>query len=427
MTYTKDKRKTPKREHGERTEEHTAHSAAGSPPTNRDPVTCKILRYGIDSLYLSFPGRLHDEGTIRLEAARKASRADLEIEQAEAQISILDHLFRAFPGAGKLFKYQLQDHAYRIQIKGPKSKSLPLAYCGISSNFLVAVGVEQAVSQLRLILSSLGSLEGAPNVSRIDLFVDYVSDIPLNAWGDDAWVTRAKELDTHWVYGKFTGWSIGKGAMSARLYDKTLELKKSGKEYLKDLWREQGWQEGQSVYRLEFQFRSEILKQLQSASYPEVLSRLGMLWHYACYDWLRLTIPNPCDQTKSRWPLHPLWEAFQVIPWIGAGKAERVALQLNRVPADEMLYRYYFTALTSYMAAKQCSNVDLAASNLFEGARSFYEDKDRFKEEGFYGQAQSRAAIKAISYGLSFPGATEVAKTAQDRAVADAYRRKSGK
>lgn len=427
MTYSKDRQRNPKRKHGERTEEHTARSAAGSPLTNRDPVTCKILRYGIDSLYLSFPGRLYDEGAIRLEAARKASRADLEIEQAEAQISILDHLFRAFPSAGKLFKYQLQDHAYRIQIKGPKSISLPLAYCGISSNFLVTVGVEQAVSQLQLVLSSLGSLEGSPNVSRIDLFVDYVSDVPLNAWGDEAWVTRAKELDTHRVYGKFTGWSIGRGAMSARLYDKTLELKKSGKEYLKDFWREQGWQEGQSVYRLEFQFRSEILKELQSASYPEVLSRLGMLWHYACYDWLRLTIPNPSDQTKSRWPLHPLWDEVQVIPWVGAGKAERVSPRLNRVPSDEMLYRYYFTALTSFMAAKQCSNADQAADDLFEGARSFYESKDRFKEEGFYGQAQSKAAIKAIEYGLPFPGATDAAKRVQDAAVAAAYRKKSGK
>lgn len=417
----------PRREHGARTQEHAARSAVVSRPTNRDTTNSKILRFGIDSLYLSFPGRLSEEGHIRLEAVRRAARSDLEIEKAEAQISVLDHLFSAAPGAGKLFKYLLQDHAYRIQIKGAKSKSLPLAYCQISSNFLVAVGVEQAVAQLKLILSAFGVLDAAPNVSRIDLFADYVSEVPLNGWIDEAWVTRAKYIDTHRVNGQFSGWSIGRGDVSARLYDKTLEIKSSGKGYLLDLWSKSGWDGIQPVYRVEVQLRSEALRQLQSAQYPLVLDRLGLLWHYATFDWLRLTVPNDEDQTKSRWPTHPLWELFQVIPWAGAGIPERAPVKLGKLPPDEVFFRYYLTALTSYMAAKQTNNADQAAQQLFEATRAHYEDKDRFKEEGFYGQAQSRAAIKAIGFGLPFPGATDVAKAAQDHAVAEAYRKKSGR
>jgi hypothetical protein len=418
----------PHREHGPRSDsEQAARSAAGSRLTNRDPVNSKILRFGIDSLYLSFPGRLSEEAAVRLDLARNAARSDLEIEQAEAQISILDHLFSAGPGGGKLFKYRLKDYAYHLQIKGSKSKSLPLAYVQIASMFITAVGVEQAVDQLKLILSSLGRLDALPNVSRIDLFADYVSDVPLDAWTDEAWVTRANFIDTHRVRGQFTGWSIGRGNIAARLYDKTLEIKSSGKDYLLDLWRQQGWQEGQTVYRVEFQFRSEVLRQLQSAQYPHILSRLGMLWHYGVYDWLRLTQPNPDDQTKSRWPTHPLWEVFQSIPWTGAGNPERIDLKLSQAPADEILARYYFTALTSFMAAKQINNADHAARLLFECTRAHYEDKDRFKEEGFYGQAQSRAAKKAIQYGLSFPGATEIAKAAQDHAAAERYRKASGR
>ncbi|TXH06132.1 MAG: replication initiation factor [Nevskiaceae bacterium] len=427
MTDSEDQGNTPKRKRGARTEEHTARSAAGSLPTNRDPVNCKILRYGIDSLYLSFPGDISQEGYIRLEAARRAARADLEIEKAEAQISIHDHLFAASAGAGKLFKYQLEDHAFRIQLKGPKSKRLPLAYCKISSTFLVSVGVEQAVAQLRMILSSFGSLSGNPNVSRIDLFADFTANTPLNAWEDEAWVTRAEYLNSHRVRGRFSGWSIGRGIIAARLYDKTLELKKSRKDYLLDLWKQQGWDGAHPVCRIEFQFRSEVLHQLKSPTYPGILDRLGILWHYCTYDWLRLTIPNPEDQTRSRWPTHPLWEAFQVIPWKTGPEPENVQVKLSRVPPDKVLCRSFFTALTAYMAAKGETDPERAAERLWLETRAHYEALDQFREEGFYGQARSRAAIKAIGYGVPYPGATDVAKAAQDRAVAAAYRAKSGR
>lgn len=291
-------------------EEHAEESGAGEIPCNTSPAI-SILRHGVDSLYLSFRGKLHDEGTTRLEEARKAARSESDQEHPLAQISVLDHLFQAGPTGGKLFRFQLHDQAYRIRLNRGGSKFLPLAATEIRSRYLTATGVEAAVSELRLILSSFAVLEAGAGTTRLDLFVDFTSPFPLNSWEDDAWVTRADFQDRHRVRGKFTGWSIGRGAMGARLYDKTEEIKVSGKDYLRDLWLAKGWDGISSVYRLEFQFRSEALRQFGCQRYPEVMGQLAGLWKYASSDWLRLTVPNPDDATRSRWPVHPLWEVLQ--------------------------------------------------------------------------------------------------------------------
>lgn len=400
---------------------------SGAEPTNQSTRKLHALRYGVDSLYLSIPGQLSDEGAVRLDRSREDARSEDESRQALAQVSLLDHLFEAAPTGGKLFKYRLSDHAYRIQIKSQKAKRMPLAYAQIGSRFITAVGVEQAVSQLRSILSSFGSLDPAANVSRVDLFVDFVCPFALDSWDDDAWVTRADYIGRHRVAGDFTGWSIGRGKVTARLYDKTLEIKTSGKDYLLPIWIENGWDGVSPVYRLEFQFRNEALKELGCNQYPEVLQHLGGLWEYAATKWLRLCVPSASDDTKTRWPLHPLWEGLQRVPWANPQPLTRVPIRLGGVPTDEALFRPFFSALTSYMAARGVLDPDEAWERLFLEARSHYEALDVFKEEGFYGQAKTRASRKAIAYGVPFPHTTETAQQLQDKAVADAYRKQSGR
>jgi len=400
---------------------------AGAALSNTAPATCTVLRAGIDSLYLSFPGLLSEEGVARLDKARGAARSDVESDQALAQVSILDHLFSAGPTGGKHFKYLLQDYAYRIQLKSKASKHLPLALCKISSDFLTAVGVEQAVSQLRLILAHFGAADSIANVSRLDLFADFVSPYPPEWFEVSAWVTRAKRKSKFWMGETHSGWSIGEGGLMARLYNKSLEVKKSGKTYLLPMWKEKGWDGTSPVYRLEFQYRNEVLRELSSSKYPAVLDRLGGLWTYAMASWLRLTVPNPEDQTKSRWAIHPLWSALRDTAWINPGELSRVPVLLSRAPGADRLYGAFFSSLTSFMGAKGITDPGEAAKRLFEEAWAFYEEKGDFKGEGFYGQATTRAARKAMTYNLPFPGVTQEAERLQLQAVADAYRKASGR
>ena len=53
-----------------------------------------------------------------------------------------------------------------------------------------------------------------------------------------------------------------RGLMSCCIYDKTRELKRSGKIWFENLWLQNGWEDGQTVWRVEFRFKREALHEL---------------------------------------------------------------------------------------------------------------------------------------------------------------------
>ena len=67
---------------------------------------------------------------------------------------------------------------------------------------------------------------------------------------------------------QFTGWSIGLGGpISARLYDKTVEIAtRSKKFYLHELWQQAGWFPADSVWRFELQFRRPALGNVRTTA-----------------------------------------------------------------------------------------------------------------------------------------------------------------
>ena len=126
-----------------------------------------------------------------------------------------------------------------------------------------------------------------------------------------------------------TGFDFSKrGVMSCTIYDKTRELKKSGKSYFLDLWRSRGWTETDGdVWRVEMKFKRQALHELKTDTFHgvddayELVERLPVLWAYAAGHptggtdgfpdgWLRCVVPTE-DKTRARWPTHPVWRLLQ--------------------------------------------------------------------------------------------------------------------
>lgn len=85
-------------------------------------------------------------------------------------------------------------------------------------------------------------IEPSVNVSRIDLFVDFASELNMDSWSRESWVTHAFSVNSYAVDNHFMGWAIGLGGvMAGRFYDKLLEITKSNKGYLVPLWQKAGW------------------------------------------------------------------------------------------------------------------------------------------------------------------------------------------
>lgn len=225
----------------------TSKPENGAPPSNTAPTNCKqppnnfinILRSGVDSLYLSYSGVLFDDQNAVLSALKKTAQSPFEIDHASAMYRHQEHLFKVSDkGAGR-HPYVLSDSAYRIQLASPTAKRIPLAYVQVKSDWLAHKGVQNSYDNLTSIIETFGILDDITKVSRGDLFIDFTCNFPLKELHRIAWICRARQFSDYWNGNIFTGFSFGLGGdISARLYNKTEEIKKSKKDYLKPLWKE---------------------------------------------------------------------------------------------------------------------------------------------------------------------------------------------
>lgn len=412
--------------------------ASGAPPTNRAPDNCnapyfQALRWGVDSLYLSYPGELSREADKQLKALKLLAQSNEPAEQAKAQLALGEHIFEVKERGASLFPYILDDGAFRIQLSRPGHKA-PMAYVKVSAKLLAHIGPHGAERRLHALLSQLGELKESANVSRIDLYADFVSSVDMESWDRHAWVTRASSINAYAVAGRFSGWSIGLGGvMSARLYNKSLEIVSSGKDWILPLWQRSGWDSQNQVWRLEFELKREVLTQKGLSKLSDVLNHLNGLWSYATTEWLRLTIPNADDQTRSRWPVHPLWLLLSSIDWETHGGPLLKRFHPSRSPKDNKLFQAAYSAFLSYMAKHRLAfrtayEFEQGIGKFLEEAFNYHEQQAHYQGIRFEELMADKLSIKQRVYGtkLNDPDLDAQRKAKELEEQAKAYRKASG-
>ena len=92
-----------------------------------------------------------------------------------------------------------------------------------------------------------------------------------------------------------------------RVYDKIAEInQQSGKSFFFQLWGVEN-----SVWRVEFQVRRARLKQGGINTLDDMQERQGDILRELAGVHTTLRVPTG-DSNRSRWPLHPLWNALQL-------------------------------------------------------------------------------------------------------------------
>ncbi|MBU1691698.1 MAG: replication initiation factor [Gammaproteobacteria bacterium] len=371
----------------------------GTPPSNTVPYNSnsdyfKPLRWGVDSLYLSYPGEIFPEVDTKLEELKKTAQSAEDHEKVLAQYPMDGHIFEVKDKGAPRFPYILEDNAFRIQLS--RSKSMPLGYIKISSEYLTNAGPAEAEKALRPLLEQFGTVSESANVSRIDLFVDFVSSEDMESWSRHAWVTRGSNINQYSVDGEFSGWVIGAGGViSCRLYDKTLEIEKQSKKfYLHKLWQMAGWNGTDKVWRLEFEIKREVLTPKGLPKLDNVLNNLNGLWSYATAEWLRLTLPNADDKTRSRWPIHPLWGYLSSVDWETNGGALSSRFTAARLPGDDKLFGMGLSTLISFMAREGIKDLYAGYEAFIAGLYSYHQRKSEFIGLSFDDYIAEKVAIK---------------------------------
>lgn len=288
-----------------------------SPPAKVKPnrSSTQILASGIDSLYLAID--VHWSNTdffdylANLKETAKNTRKDapgfFELDKGKYK-----YPFNVKPNGKNGHEWIITNKEFDISFgawKRPQSK--PSVLVKISSEALWHLGAENTVDKIIQILFSQGGTGITIKPSRVDLCVDALfSEHTFNPKLVDFSTTRSTYICLHFNHKKLTGVGIGKGKISARLYDKPLEIRqKSKKLWMYDIWRINEVPKGWKVIRTEFQLRREALKQLAINDAGDLFLHCDRIWAYCSQKWLKFQT-NPGKHHTQRKTL-TWWETIQ--------------------------------------------------------------------------------------------------------------------
>ena len=351
-----------------------------------------VLSAGVDALYASAVGAV---APCHL-ATAKGRKADAAAEE-QAVIWEPEGAGRAFlvrPHGWRGFPIWLTSPAMDVCMGG--GRALPALYLWLQAPFIHQVGVEVAVGEAERVRMALvrepertadldrdwprpdcwppdplpptgpPPLGASLNASRIDLYVDTQGWEPTRE-DFPRFVCRAQRKtefegarQLHSRGRRLEGFMFGRGAIAARIYDKTLELASRGETWPHAIWK--GVDPDRHVWRVELQFRRPALKSFRLKTVADVLTAREELWDYGMR-WISLRVPNG-DTNRSRWPEAPVWAALRETA-MGSPRSELV--RERREAASKLrLLRGFVGYATSLAACDKADDVEDAVGALPE-------------------------------------------------------------
>jgi len=239
--------------------------------------------------------------------------------------------------------------------------SQPSIYVQLRARLVWMLGYEVAVAFALEIVEQMFGRVNSASLSRVDLTVD-LTGWPVCVEDGARFVSRSRkratnvkmDLSLDRVYDSaagFTGFEFSKGApLSCRIYDKQAEIKANKtKTWFYRIWRENGWDRKQRVWRIEFQIRREVLRELGFAGEAVGdLEKLDSTWRYLTEDWMRYCVPR--GSRRSRWETAPAWKAVQGAVWNVRADEAAVRRADQRPPEREHLRLMLLGVGSSYAA-----------------------------------------------------------------------------
>ena len=129
-------------------------------------------------------------------------------------------------------------------------------------------------------------------------------------WTHLATVTRSPRVAAHKSRGELQTFHVGQGGspLQLRIYDKTQEIKRSNKQWLKAIW---GQELDSDVWRIEYQIRRPVLREFKVNTLNDGMMRLAGLWVYLTTSWFSLREHDDCHTTRRS--VIPFWQDVQKI------------------------------------------------------------------------------------------------------------------
>ena len=226
-------------------------------------------------------------------------------------------------GSGR-YKFILsnEDLDIRIFMDAKSGMHFPELKVRLKSQFLWRHGYEEAIKKTDSWIRSWAKVTEV-KISRIDIMVDIMGELPILSPELKEVVTRCKKKTEIGVYRRYaegkkpSGYTFGANELMCRIYNKTLEIIRSDKKWFEHLWSENGWEIGKAVTRVEFQCRRKIIRQFWIDTIDGLFLKIPDLWAYLAAEWLAIRIISN-DSHRTRWPPSEFWRSVQyAVAWFG--------------------------------------------------------------------------------------------------------------
>jgi hypothetical protein len=326
------------------------------PPKNRGEAltsSVTVLAAGIDSLYVSFKG---ETDTVWLDDIEVLKARAQEMGQPQLVVLAADRKALVQPSGWGSYRYWLRCGGFDVFLR--RGGSLPAVYARIRSEFIHEVGPLNALGDLKSFVGTLLSRTDQTICSRVDIYADFQGWVPRHE-DYDRFVTRSRRNTGHIAIQRngrrFTGFTFGRDAMVARLYDKSLEITHSGKDWMRDVWGDLR-DPSEPVWRLEFQLRRQVLAECSLSKPEDVLEQRQRVWAYAM-QWLSLREPIP-GANRTRWPVAKVWS--QLAQSQAGVKFTPLVRRRIREHDESVLVRGLTGYASSLAAVTGVSDLDLA-------------------------------------------------------------------
>jgi hypothetical protein len=301
-------------------------------------------------------------------------------------------------GKPPMFRYHLQipeGHIFLAQ--SDIYRTGPNIYVSLTAEALWRLGPTQAVGLVWGLIEDLGGTVDLIKPSRVDLCADFHIPGGLSlSFLRHHRVSRSRATRQFETADRLETYYVGtaQAAITARLYDKGLEIGKSHKSWFLPLWQRD---DPTDVWRVEFQFRRNALKAFRINAIEDLYQKLAGLWHVVTDRWLSFRLHD--NPNQSRRTIHPWWRAV-------ASCADRFGLpvevdRFDPPPSDsaEWHEKHIAGCLSSFAAITNVATFEAALDSLGQRLRD-QVDPDEFRD---------RIALKAIKLGKHLapePGAS---------------------
>ena len=294
-------------------------------------------------------------------------------------ITINEIPFELLSNGTRGYAYILHNDGYEVKIAQYKSKikSFMPIQIRITSEYLWSKGLNKAWETIyKWIELTFGNIE-ENKVSRVDVCM-HTSDVDYITNYENSYKGKFKKESINglnYTHKKVNAIMFGtrKGKnIYCRIYNKTLEIKETKKKsWFIDIWKRYNL-DIDNVWNLEFELKSEFLREFKIKTVGELENSLKDIWEYCTKEWL-VKIERT-NKRVERCKIDEKWleiqKAYEDFKSKGLIKREK-QLQLD---ADTLIPNIVGN-ITSYAARKNITNMNSAFQDLYNSSKRYLEIK----------------------------------------------------